>query len=234
MSLKYFLYLFNSIFRFPLNHYRKKESERKRKEEQQRKTEIEMVLVVGGEYEMGETEETVEVESFYIGKYPITQKQWEEVMGTNPSEFKGDDLPVESVSWHDAQKFIEKLNERTGKYYRLPTEAEWEWAARGGEKSKGYTYSGSNNLNSVGWYSENSDEKTHPVGRKKPNELGIHDMSGNVWEWCEDWYDDDRDTKVIRGGSWHYEDIICSVFFRLRLSTVYGYYNDGLRIAHDL
>jgi formylglycine-generating enzyme required for sulfatase activity len=112
-------------------------------------------------------------------------------MGNNPSNFQNcDDCPVEMVSWDDAQAFIAKLNQRTGKHYRLPTEAEWEYAARGGSKSNGYTYSGSNDLNSVAWYIDNSGSKTHPVGQKQANELGIYDMTGNVWEWCQDWFGD--------------------------------------------
>ena len=143
-------------------------------------------------------------------------------MGSNPSHFKGcDDCPVESVSWHDAQSFIERLSTKTGMKFRLPTEAEWEYAARGGNKSKVFQYSGSDNLDEVGWFAENSGDRTHAVGEKKPNELGIYDMSGNVWEWCLDWYDEEyyQDCKkkgvvenptgpetgsrrVLRGGGW--------------------------------
>ena len=125
---------------------------------------------------------------YYIGKYEVTQALWQAVMGSNPSNRKGDNLPVEEVSWDDCQEFISKLNRMTGKTFRLPTEAEWEYAARGGNKSKGYQYSGSNNLSDVAWYRDNSGYKTYAVGTKQPNELGIYDMSGNVWEWCQDWY----------------------------------------------
>ncbi|GHT20298.1 hypothetical protein AGMMS4957_06770 [Bacteroidia bacterium] len=164
-----------------------------------------MITVAGGKFTMGATAEQVSdadsdeqpahevtLSSYAIGKYEVTQKLWQDVMGSNPSLFKGDDLPVECVSWKDVQTFLDKLNLQTGKTYRLPTEAEWEYAARGGNKSKGYKYSGSNTLNDVAWYVENSydlGKGTHAVGKKRPNELGIHDMSGNVWEWCSDWYD---------------------------------------------
>ena len=158
-----------------------------------------MIYVEGGSFQMGcsgndcERDEspvhTVTLASYNIGKYEVTLQQWREVMGNNPNKNKNcDSCPVENVSWNDVQGFIRKLNSQTGKKYRLPTEAEWEFAARGGNKSNGTSYSGSNNLNSVAWYSNNSEGKTHPVGGKSPNELGIYDMSGNVWEWCSDWY----------------------------------------------
>ena len=164
---------------------------------------IEMIFVQGGTFTMGCTYEQggdcknnekpahqVTVSSFYIGKYEITQTQWKAVMGANPSDQIGDYLPVENVSWYDCQEFIRRLNAQTGKNYRLPTEAEWEYAARGGNRSKGYRYSGSHIFDNVGWYVDNSEEQTHPVGTKAPNELGIYDMSGNVWEWCSDWFGD--------------------------------------------
>lgn len=127
----------------------------------------------------------VTLSDFSIGKYEVTQEEWETVMGSNPSEHKGAKLPVENVSWDDCQVFIKKLNKMTGMNFRLPTEAEWEYAARGGGNSRNYKYSGSNNLQSVAW---NGNDKTQPVGRKKPNELGLYDMSGNIAEWCQDWY----------------------------------------------
>ena len=175
------------------------------------KTKTEMILVEGGTYTMGKTEKKVTVKDFYIGKYPVTQKQWFDIMGENPSYFKGcDNCPVERVSWDDTQVFIEKLNAKyPGSNYRLPTEAEWEWAAMGGNKSKGYRYAGSNDLGEVAWYKWNSGDKTHPVGEKKPNELGIYDMSGNVWEWCQDWIDDNENEKVVRGCSWYDFDPDC-------------------------
>ncbi len=215
---------------------------------------IEMVFVKGGTFEMGSNKgdgaekpiHTVTVNSFYMSKYEVTQKQWRAIIGNNPSYFKGDDLPVENVSWYDVQEFIKKLNEKTGQHYRLPTEAEWEYAARGGNKSRGYKYAGSNNIDEVGWYWKNSgieqlkgvwdwDKiknnkcKTHPVGQKKPNELGIYDMSGNVWEWCSDWYKakyyrhspqnnpqgpESGSRRVYRGGSWDYLATYCRVAYR--------------------
>ena len=198
-----------------------------------------MVLIQGGTFTMGSNDteasddekpnHSVTLDDFYMGKYEVTQAQWKAVMGTsdtlsNPSYFKGDDLPVENVSWSDVQVFLTKLNQMTGKNYRLPTEAEWEYAARGGNKSKGYTYAGSDFSRNwdtvrdeVAWYDDNSASTTHTVGQKKPNELGLYDMSGNVHEWCQDWYDSDYYKKspannptgptsgasrVLRGGSW--------------------------------
>ena len=160
-----------------------------------------MVYVSGGTFTMGATSEqgsdayndekpvhSVTLSSFYICKYEVTQALWNAVMGSNPSNWKGDDLPVETVSRDDCQTFIRKLNALTGKNFRLPTEAEWEFAARGGNNSRGYKYAGSNNIETVAWYQGNSGNKTHVVGTKSPNELGLYDMSGNVWEWCQDRY----------------------------------------------
>lgn len=126
------------------------------------------------------------VNSYKISRYEVTQKLWKALMGKNPSNFIGDNLPVEKVSWKDCETFIKKLNQLTGLNFRLPTEAEWEFAARGGVESKDYIYSGSNNANNVAWFKDNSDDKTHPVGTKAPNELGLYDMTGNVGEWTLD------------------------------------------------
>ena len=162
---------------------------------------IDMVRVEAGTFTMGATAEMKDLyknekpthrvtltNDYYIGKYEVTQELWQAVMGNNPSHFKGDNLPVEQVSWNDCQRFLSKLNRITGKTFRLPTEAEWEYAARGGNKSRGYQYSGSNNLLDVAWFTDNSGIETHAVGTKQPNELGIYDMSGNVSEWCQDWF----------------------------------------------
>ena len=189
---------------------------------------IEMVKVEAGSFNMGATPEMkspYEVEkpvhrvtltnNYYIGKYEVTQALWQAVMGSNPSHFKGDALPVEQVSWKDCQKFITKLNRLTGKNFRLPTEAEWEYAARGGNKSRGYRYSGSNTIDDVAWYENDALSQTHPVGTKQPNELEIYDMTGNVMEWCQDWYGSYSSSpqvnptgaasgsyRVVRGGGW--------------------------------
>jgi len=226
---------------------------------------IDMIFVKGGTFTMGNAEEgepthSVTLSDFYISKYPVTQKQWKEVMGTDINEQlnkfekeqmwrpplvgEGDNYPMYYVSWNDVQDFIQKLNSMTGKKYRLPTEAEWEYAARGGVKSKGYKYAGSNDYDEVAWYKlncgdsileldhsgravfysphpvrdakeERNNNGTHPVGTKKPNELGIYDMSGNVNEWVWDWYVEyssapqinpkgpsGGERRIIRGGSW--------------------------------
>lgn len=191
--------------------------------------ENQMVFVKGGVFRMGDSfgdgnkEEKpvhqVLLNDFFISKYEVTQAQWEAIMGDNPSHFAGcNDCPVERVSWVEVQEFLAKVNELTGKSYRLPTEAEWEYAARGGQESRGFRYAGKNNINFVSWYSGNSQNKTHPVGQMEPNELGIYDMSGNVWEWTYDWFDyytdsptpavnpigpEQGDFRIVRGGSWY-------------------------------
>ncbi|GHT29260.1 hypothetical protein AGMMS49574_05540 [Bacteroidia bacterium] len=221
---------------------------------------IEMVYVQGGTFSMGCSGEqgsdcyydekplhSVTVSNFNIGKYEVTQAQWKQIMGSNPSVFKGDNLPVENVSWEDVQEFISKLNAATGKRYRLPTEAEWEYAARGGNRSQGYKYCGSNNLNNVAWYWDNSSNKTHPVGAKSPNELGIYDMNGNVYEWCSDWYGNYNSSsqtnptgpstgsyRVLRGGSWDDYAEDCRVSDRLNFAPGYRGDDVGFRLVLPL
>ena len=211
-----------------------------------------MIKVTGGTFQMGtkgsEVDEqpvhNVTLSDYYIGKTEVTQELWQAVMGSNPSNFKGDNLPVESVSWNDCQTFITKLNELTGQNFRLPTEAEWEFAAKGGTQSKGYTYSGSNTLGDVAWYTSNSSDKTHEVATKAPNELGIYDMSGNVWEWCQDWYDSYSSSsqtnptgpssgyyRVNRGGSWSYNATNCRTANRSHNSPTYSNNRAGFRLA---
>ena len=199
-----------------------------------------MVYVSGGTFTMGGTSEqgsdayddekpthSVTLSSYYICKYEVTQALWRAVMGSNPSNFKGDNLPVECVSWDDCQTFINRLNSYTGRNFRLPTEAEWEFAARGGNYSRHYKYSGSNYISDVAWYDGNSSNRTHPVGTKQANELGLYDMSGNVYEWCSDRYgsyssysqsnptgSNSGSLRVGRGGSWSIDARGCRSSFR--------------------
>ena len=224
---------------------------------------FEMVYVEGGTFRMGATEEQgedawdyerpvhrVTLSSYLIGKHEVTQALWEEVMGSNPSHNKqGGDYPVENVSWFDCQEFVKKLNARTGMQFRLPTEAEWEYAARGGDRSKGYKYAGSDNLDEVGWYDGNSGNYTHQVGEKKPNELGLYDMSGNVYEWCQDWYyyryyRDEAQTnpagprsgggRVLRGGCYWSNARCCRVSYRGLSGPGDRNGNFGLRLVLSL
>ena len=238
--------------------------ERRRREEAERNrnrenitlnvsgVEFKMVWVKGGTFAMGCTSEqggecdnderpahNVTLSSYYIGETEVTQALWQAVMGNNPSNWRGDNLPVDEVSWKKAQEFIEKLNQLTGRTFRLPTEAEWEYAARGGSKSRGYKYSGSNSIDAVAWYEDNSGKKTHPVKWKQANELGLYDMSGNVWEWCSDWYgsyssSSQRDPegpstsshRVLRGGSWGDFAGSCRVLSRGYTAPNNSYYFD--------
>lgn len=232
---------------------------------------IEMVYVQGGTFQMGsndgESEEkpvhTVTVSDFYMGKYEVTQKQWRDIMGTNPSHNKNcDNCPVEIVSWNDIQEFLKKLNAKTGKNYRLPTEAEWEYAARGGNKSNGNKWAGTNTESSLYRYANFADKNTDfswstktqddghkntaPVGSYQPNELGIYDMSGNVWEWCSDRYDShyyknspqynpkgasSSTYRVLRGGSWDGEPNHCRVAYRLSTTPTYRDSSIGFRLV---
>lgn len=224
-----------------------------------------MVYVQGGMFSMGATKEQgsdtyedekpahqVTVSSFSIGQTEVTQELWWVVMGTNPSDFKGAKRPVENVSWNDCQMFIRKLNQLTGKNFRLPTEAEWEYAARGGNKCQNYKYSGNNNINYVAWYDGVFDESeyydcTHTtVGKKYPNELGLFDMSGNVYEWCQDFYESSYYSHspltnpkgpnfgydhVYRGGGWCSISRECRVAYRNRSNAAFRINYLGLRLA---
>lgn len=219
---------------------------------------IEMVRVEAGTFMMGASKEfkianndgkpahwVTLTRDYYIGKYEVTQALWKAVMGSNPSKFKSEKRPVETVSWDDCQDFIIKLNQMTGRTFRLPTEAEWEYAARGGKRSKDYLYSGSNNLSDVAWYGE---KYTHPVGNKLPNELGIYDMSGNVWEWVQDNYSKynklptinpfneeshlwGHSFRVSRGGGWNFGNSSCRVFLRERSLSNDKQDDQGFRLA---
>ena len=188
----------------------------------------------------------VTLSDFYIGKYEVTQTQWLAVMGNKPSDFEGDNMPVTYVSWHDIQEFIVRLNEKTGGNYRLPTEAEWEYAARGGNQSLGYKYSGSNDVEDVAWYKYNYGGTAHPVGTKKANELGIYNMSGNVSEWVNDWYgnyginsqtDPDGNSKgmyrVARGGGGYHGASWMRVSDRRSNVPGGAYKLRGFRLAHS-
>ena len=218
-----------------------------------------MVAVEGGTFTMGATPEQgndaednekpthqVTLRGFCIGETEVTQALWDAVMSSYgiPNYFIGYQLPMESVSWENCQTFITRLNQMTGQNFRLPTEAEWEYAARGGNRSQGYKYSGSNNLDDVAWYPDNSDSQTHIVATKAPNELGLYDMSGNVWEWCQDWsgsYSSDAQinptgpdsgtSRVIRGGGWYHYTWGCRVSCRRsgKPSSTANYI--GLRLA---
>ncbi len=214
-----------------------------------------MIRVEGGSFLMGSNDgyesekpiHQVTLNSYFIGETEVTQELWEVVMGSNPSEFVGEKRPVESVSWEKCQTFISKLNELTGKSFRLPTEAEWEFAARGGNRSNGYTYSGSNTVDEVAWYYSNSDNTTHDVATKDANELGIYDMSGNVYEWCHDWENpkyysmspeknptgpSSGSFRVCRGGSWYGDDAtVCRVAYRCSGPPAQADCSIGLRLA---
>lgn len=217
-----------------------------------------MVHVEGGTFMMGATSEQgsdanddenpahqVTLSPYFIGETEVTQSLWEEVMGRNPSSnFKVAKRPVENVSWDDCQDFIRKLNQKTGLNFSLPTEAEWEFAARGGNKSQGYKYIGSNTLDEVAWYSNNSEGISRNVKSKKANELGLYDMSGNVWEWCQDWYSNyvsssqtnptgpsSGSLRVARGGSWHSSSGDCRVSNRDNDTPDRRISNLGLRLV---
>jgi formylglycine-generating enzyme required for sulfatase activity len=220
---------------------------------------FEMIGVIAGSFTMGITDndtlaspeeqpthKVTLTKSYYVASTVVTQGLWKAVMGTADSSYftnTNDELPLEMVNWDKMQRFLTKLNQLTGKTYRLLTEAEWEFAARGGKQSKGYKYSGSNNIAEVAWYNANSEDKTHPVATKKANELGIYDMGGNVWEWCSDLYgpyspNDQTDptgsgsgNRVVRGGSWGSGKEACRVSYRSHYNPSTGYWHTGFRIA---
>ena len=228
-----------------------------------------MIRLEGGTFTMGATSEQgsdadsdeksthrVTLSGYYIGETEVTQALWQAVMGTSVSDQRdkenkewslrgvGSNYPMYYVSWDECQQFIQKLNALTGRRFRLPTEAEWEFAARGGNRSQGYKYSGSNNLNAVAWFFDNSGAETHPVKSKSPNELDIYDMSGNVYEWCQDWYvpynassqtnptgASSGSGRVFRGGSWGYTATYCRVALRSNGSPSFRDDSLGFRLA---
>ena len=228
-----------------------------------------MIRVEGGTFTMGATSEQgsdadsdekpahqVTLSSYYIGETEVTQALWQAVMGSTVSQQRdkankewplrgvGTNYPMYYISWDECQEFVRKLNSLTGQSFRLPTEAQWEFAARGGNKSQGYKYSGSNTLGNVAWYTDNSGSETHPVKTKSPNELGIYDMSGNVWEWCQDWYGSYSSSsqtnptgassgsyRVSRGGGWNGDAGNCRVSLRFNFSPGHRNFYLGLRLA---
>lgn len=208
---------------------------------------FEMIPVEGGNFQMGSDDKIAEdfekpkhsesVGTFLIGKTEVTQGLWKAVMKNNPSNWKGDDLPVDNVSWNECQEFIRRLNNLTGEHFRLPTEAEWEYACKGGSKSHGYIYSGSNDINEVAWYDGNSGYKSHVVATKKPNELGIYDMTGNVYEWVNDKWCDNYNSprksskRIIRGGCYGISPRYSRVTFRGDEDSWWKYETFGLRLA---
>lgn len=214
-------------------------------------------FVEGGTFIMGATDEhaefaekeeypthSVTLHDYYLGETEVTQELWEEIMGYNPANTIGESLPIENISWNDCADFIRELNNRTGKTFRLPTEAEWEYAARGGIYSRQCVHSGSDNAEEVGWVKSNCNGSTHPVGTRNPNELGIYDMTGNVCEWCQDWMSNYTSTdqinpvgpnsgtaRVGRGGGWCNSSLKNRVSTRFAGKTTYRDYNLGFRIA---
>ncbi len=221
-----------------------------------------LILINGGTFTMGQTDPNVSckgctadeqpphkvtVSDFYLCKYEVTLKEWKQIMGTNPSyDEECENCPVDGVSWQDVQLFIKKINEKSDIQFRIPTEAEWEFAARGGNKSNGYRFSGSNNASDVAWFGLKKDQKTHQTGLKQPNELGLYDMSGNVWEWCSDFYGFDyfanspeKDPsgpisgkdKILRGGSWYNQSFDCRVTTRYRFYPSFRTNANGFRLA---
>ena len=221
----------------------------------------EMITVEGGTFTMGDTEaeggsdeqptHEVTLKTFKIAKTQTTVAQYRAYcnaagikMPDPPSWGWTDNLPIVNVSWNDAVAYCDWLSDKTGNMYRLPTEAEWEYAARGGKLSKGYKYSGGQSMPGVGWFAENSNSQTQAVAQKRPNELGLYDMSGNVWEWCKDWYGAytanpqtnpkgaaTGSRRVLRGGGWYYTAANCRVAYRNSLTPDYRFYDNGFRVV---
>jgi formylglycine-generating enzyme required for sulfatase activity len=217
---------------------------------------LEMIYIPGGIFEMGDYDgnasekppHQVNINPFYLGKYVFTQEQYQAVKGTNPSKFQGAKRPVEQVNWNQTMEFCKKLSQKTGKNYRLPSESEWEYACRAGTKTKYYFGDDEKQLGDYAWYDGNSNWETHPVGQKKPNQFGLYDMHGNVWEWCSDrWHENYYNTltdgsswetgtdnnRVRRGGSWSFSAALCRSAFRLRYSPGFYLRNLGFRVALD-
>lgn len=237
---------------------------------------IEMTLVKGGTFKMGNSYEdvfedelpvhSVTLNDFYIGTYEVIQSEWNSVMGSNPSNFKGENFPVDNISWYDAIEFCNKLSEKekltpcykigrnrkvtfnqTANGYRLPTEAEWEYAARGGQYSRGYVYAGGNSIDAVAWYKNNSIGTSHATGMKVANELGLYDMSGNLWEWCWDWYSNSYPNisetnptgvpfgteRCRRGGGWHIISKSCRLTNRLGTPPSMSFNYVGMRLVRN-
>jgi formylglycine-generating enzyme required for sulfatase activity len=219
---------------------------------------LEMVLIPAGSFAMGDEHGDAEekpvhkvaiTKPFYLGKFEVTQEQWEAVMGGNPSHFKGKKNPTDRVSWEAAQEFIKKLNEKfaaSGTSFSLPTEAQWEYACRAGTSTRFGFGDGEADLSEYGWFEGNAGGKTHPVGEKKPNARGLYDMHGNVWEWCADWYDGDYfrqspasdptgptavSSRVLRGGSWGDPAPYCRSAYRHCLPPWFCVYSYGVRVA---
>ena len=215
-----------------------------------------MIFIEGGTFSMGSDSSaadekpvhSVTLNDFYIGKYEVTQKEWIDIMGENPSDFPTLDRPVENVSWDDIQLYLDKLYIKTGMPYRLPTEAEWEYAAKGGQLSKGYKFSGADTIYDAAWIDGNSGKTSHKVGEKRANELGLYDMTGNVWEWCQDIYAEDFYKKspaqnphgpkvgteyILRGGSWINAEFNCRMTERLSSEPTERFSNYGFRVVLD-
>ena len=217
-----------------------------------------MAEIEGGTFEMGGESllddakpiHTVKVSAFALCRFPVTQSLWQAVMGDNPSYFRGALRPVEQVSWEDCHRFIREINQRTTGGYRLPSEAEWEYAARGGRYPDGTEYASSDHLDEVAWYDDNSLRESQPVGRKRPNALGLYDMSGNVWEWCQDHYHNDYKGapsdgtawedygdgayRVLRGGSWYSAAVYSRVAYRAHIHPRYQSHDLGFRLARSI